>query len=592
MDQGWSVIGEGNERRAARPWQWTGAQEKGCVLATQRLGFRDAIGWLSQIIGPDSAYVRLGIVYTIAISLLALATPISVQLLINSVANTAMPAPLWALSGILLLLLLMVAVLSALRVWIMAAFERRLFARVVAEVTLRAVHAQDPFFADGNRGDLFNRFFDLVVVQKAVPSLVIGAFTIMLQAVIGLTITSFYHPVFLAFNAVLVAALLLVWMLWRRGAITSAVGVSHAKHNAARWLESVGGSNGFYKSSRHLDFAMQRSEAVTAAYVASHRRYFRYHFAQTVAFLLTYALASAGLLLLGGMLILRGQLSLGQLVAAELILSGVFYGISQFGWYLDTFYDLVASSEELSLLFAIPQETTVRGENGPRDGSVKLTDVVFDDARYDLTLAAGEQLVTVAEPGAERRLSMLLKRHAVPERGLVRIGGADLGSFDMYRLRSDVTVLDRSTIVEATIREYLRLASEQLDTAAMEALATVGLERRIASLPKGLDTQLGSTGYPLSVGETMALKLANALLVRPRLLLLGQLFDLLPPERLVAALRLLKAHGTTVLLCTGRPEDLTLDGYLHLGLTRQRRFERLADLQAAANQEGEDAASA
>ncbi len=309
------------------------------------------------------------------------------------------------------------------------------------------------------------------------------------------------------------------------------VALSHAKHNAARWLESVGGSNGFYKSLRHLDFAMNRSEAMTANYVDTHRRYFRYHFAQTIAFLLIYAFASAGLLLLGGMLILRGQLSLGQLVAAELILSGVFYGISQFGWYLDTFYDLVASSEELSLLFAIPQEPTVRGDNGPRDGSVKLTDVAFNDARYNLTLAAGEQLVTVTEPGAERLLAMLLKRHSLPDRGLVRIGNADLGSFDMYRLRSDVTVLDRSTIVEVTIREYLRLASGELAEKAMEALALVGLERRLASLPQGLDTPLGSTGYPLSVGETMALKLANALLVGPKLLLLGQLYDLLPPER-------------------------------------------------------------
>lgn len=112
-----------------------------------------------QIIGPDAAYVRLGIIYTVAISLLALATPISVQLLINSVANTALPAPLWALSGVLLLLLLMVAGLSALRVWIMAAFERRVFSRVVAEVTVRAVHAQNPFFGDANRSDLFNRYF-------------------------------------------------------------------------------------------------------------------------------------------------------------------------------------------------------------------------------------------------------------------------------------------------------------------------------------------------------------------------------------------------------------------------------------------------
>ena len=43
-----------------------------------------------------------------------------------------------------------------------------IFARIMAEVTVRAVHAQDPFFADRNRGDLFNRYFDLVVVQKSV----------------------------------------------------------------------------------------------------------------------------------------------------------------------------------------------------------------------------------------------------------------------------------------------------------------------------------------------------------------------------------------------------------------------------------------
>jgi len=571
------------------------AEQKDHGVAAKRLGFRDAVAWLSQSIGPDAAYVRLGIVYTVAISLLALATPISVQLLINSVANTAMPAPLWALSGVLLLLLLLVAALSALRVWIMAAFERRVFARVVAEVTLRAVHAQDPFFADGNRGDLFNRFFDLVVVQKAVPSLVIGAFTIVLQAAVGLTITSFYHPFFLAFNVVLVATVVLIWLLWQGGAITGAVALSHAKHDTARWLESVGGSNGFYKSSRHLAFAMDRSEAMTATYVGAHRRYFRYQFTQVIAFLLVYAFASAALLLLGGTLILRGQLSLGQLVAAELILSGVFYGISQLGWYLDTFYDLAASSEELSLLFAIPQESDLLGDGGPRDGAVRMTGLVFDGAQFDLGLDSGEQLVVVAEPGSERRLALLLKRHVHPERGLIRVGGADLGALDMYHLRSDVTVLDRATIVDVTIRDYLRLATGGQGERAQEAsdaLATVGLERRIASLPLGLDTPLGASGYPLSIGETMALKLANALLVRPKLLLLGQLFDLLPPERLRAALAQLKAHGTTVLLFTGRPEDMALDGYLHLGMRQQRRFAALGDLRAAVRQEGGDDASA
>ncbi len=561
-------------------------------VAGKRIGWREARGWLGEIVGPDTPYLRLAMVYGVAISLLSLATPISVQLLINSVANTALPAPLWTLAGLLLVLLLFVAGLSAMRFWVMALFERRFFARVVAEITERAVHAQNPFFADQNRGDLFNRYFDLVVVQKAVPSLVIGAFTIILQSAVGLVVTSFYHPFFLAFNALLILLVLAIWTIWSRGSIRSAVALSHAKHEAARWLESLGGSNGFYKSSRHLDFAMDRSEAVTATYVDRHERYFRYSFAQTVAFLLLYAFASAALLALGGNLILRGELSIGQLVAAELILSGVFYGVSQLGWYLDTLYDLIASAEELSLLFAIPQEqAAATAGQAPGDGAVRLEAVEVEGARFDFSLAAGEQLVTLADGGAERLLAMVLKRHIVPERGLVTVGGADMATFDMYLLRSAVVVLDRPTIVEVTIREYLLLAAAAgSDPGGMlEVLDAVGLRERVAQFPHGLDTPLAASGYPLAIGEVVALKLASALLVRPRVLMLSQLCDLIPAERLADVLRRLKAAGTTTLLCTGRPEDIVLDGWFRLEPHRQRRFATHAALITDAHTESNDA---
>jgi putative ABC transport system ATP-binding protein len=549
-------------------------------VAEQRAGFREALAWLAEIVGPDMAYVRLGLVYTVAITLLALATPISVQVLINSVAYTAAPTQLWTLSGVLLLLLLFVAGLSALRVWVMTLFERRVFARVVAEITVRAVHAQNPFFGDERRTDLFNRYFDLGVVQKAVPSLVINAFTIVLQAAVGLAITSFYHPFFLAFNTILLMLVATVWFVWRRGAITGAVALSHSKHDTARWLESVGSSNGFYKSSRHLSFVMDRSEAMTADYVAAHRRYFRYSFAKTVSFLLIYAVASAALLALGGNLILAGQLSIGQLVAAELILSGVFYGISQLGWYLDTLYELIASSEELSLIFAIPQESGVTTGEGPRDGAVRLRDVHLEQARFDFELRSGERLVVGTEPGVERLLTMLLKRHLAPKRGLISVGGADLASLDMYLLRSAVTVLDRPTIVEVTIREYLSLAAPGASAGAMlDVLELVGLSGRIATLPDGLDTMLASSGWPLTIAEEMALKLANALLNRPRVLVLSPLFDLMRVERLRRVLDELRKAGTTVLLCTERPEAISLDGWFWMGAHQQRRLNSLAELQ-------------
>lgn len=549
-------------------------------MAGERLGLRHAAAWLGEIIGPDRGYVNVGIVYTSAITLLSLATPISVQLLINSVARTALAAPLWILSGVLLALLLLVAGLSALRIYLLAMFERRIFARVVAEVTVRAVHAQNPFFADDSRGSLFNRYFDMVIVQKAVPSLVINGFTIILQGAVGLIVTSFYHPFFLAFNLVLIATCLLIWIVWRRGAITGAVGLSHAKHEAAQWLESVGASNGFYKSARHLDFAMDRSEAVTASYIRAHRRYFRYSFAQALGYFLVYAFAAAALLALGGSLILAGQLSIGQLVAAELIMSGVFYGIYQLGWYLDTFYDLVASSEELSQIFAIPQEPVGLSGQAPPDGSVRFRGVERGASRYDFAIGDGEQAAIIAEAGVEGEVALLLKRHANPDRGLVTIGGSDLGSFDMYLLRSAVMVLNRPTIVDITIREYLNLAAGGNDDGAriMQVLELVGLGERIFSLPRGMDTQLASSGSPLSIVEVMQLKVATALLSRPKVLLLSQLYDMVPAEPLRATLQALREHGTTILLFTARPETLQLDSCIWLGARAQHRFKDNADL--------------
>jgi len=546
----------------------------------KRVELRDAVRWLAEIIGPDAAYLRLTAVYGIAIGLLSLATPISVQLLINSVAYTALPAPLWTLAGLLFTLLLFVAVLSTLRFYLMALFERRLFARVVAEITIRAVHARDPFFGDARRADLFNRFFDLTVVQKAVPSLLIGGFTIMLQSAVGLVVTSFYHPFFLAFNVVLLLALLVIWLIWSRSSMTAAVALSHAKHDTARWLESVGSSNGFYKSSRHVGFAMDRSEAATANYIDKHRRYFRYSFAQTFAFFMLYATASAALLALGGNLILAGELTIGQLVGAELILSSVFYGVGQLGWYLDTFYDLVASCEELSLLFGIQQEKLpMASTQGPRDGSISLRDVQLGGVHMNFALKSGERLVTVPEPGVDRMLSLLLKRHLAPEHGLMTIGGSDLAGLNMYLLRSEIIVLDRPTIVEMTIREYLTLASPETSAMSiLDAIDAVGLSERMAMLPDGLDTPLASSGWPLTVGEVMELKLANALLAHPKVLVLSPVFDVMPPAHLARVLDRLKAVGTTVLLCTARPGAVDLDGWLWLGRKGQRRFTSAEDL--------------
>ncbi|MEM1132499.1 MAG: ABC transporter ATP-binding protein [Pseudomonadota bacterium] len=542
------------------------------------MGARDALRWMFTLISPERPYVTIALIYGIGISILSLATPISVQMLINSVANTALVTPLVALSMALLVLLLIAVLLSALRVHVMEMFTRRFYARLVAEITTRAIHASNPFFQDAKREDLFNRYFDVVTVQKSVPSLLIGGFTIILQSAVGFAVTSFYHPFFLAFNGLVIFFAFLILLIWTRGAIRSGIALSHAKYEAARWLENVGISNGFYKSQRHVGYAMDRSEEVTANYMKQRKRHFFYSYAQTVSFLLLYALSSAGLLALGGWLVIEEQLSIGQLVAAELILSAAFFGLGQIGPYLDNTYDLVAASEEIGLIFHIDQEdpkATARDEAA--DGTLEFRETVFSSNRggtteFNISIPAGSNLRAMAEDHETQRFfTHALKRHEKPKRGVITVGGQDILNINSFKLRSDVIVLDRPSMVDSTIREYLQLSNPQFSSAdTLEMLDTVGLSNRVASLPLGMDTPLSTSGWPLSLAEAMALKLAGAIMRNPRILLLTPLFDMLEPDILLRVGAELATHGTTTIHFTARNINGTDTQYLWVGRDEQK----------------------
>jgi putative ABC transport system ATP-binding protein len=548
------------------------------MVGTGVLRLRDVLLLAGPIIGPDREFFVLAIIYGVGIGLLALATPISVQVLINSIGYTGLPGPLFALSGILLALLLLWAAMSAFRTYLMEIFRRRFVARLAAEITVRVVHAENPFFQDDRRSDLINRYFELMTVHKSIPGLFVGGFGILLQGAIGLVLTSFYHPFFLLFNLLFGLLLWIIWRVFARSAVSTAIESCRQKYAMAHWLETVGSSDGFYKSGRHLEFAMRRTEALTADYIGAHREHFRRLFPQNVALFVLYAVASAALLALGGWLVIQEQLSIGQLVAAELVLAGVFYGVAQLGPYLEYFYDLVAGLDELTMIYSLKQEprgAEVKRAQRPPNATLTMRSVRFrhdyGPVCFDLTIPEGANLVASGDPGMERLFSHLLKRHVRPEGGITLLGGVDITAVDILELRSDVIVLDRPNIVETTIQEYLDLSNASGDPAELvAALTLVGLFERTAMLPDGLQTPLSSTGWPLSLPKTMQLKLAGALLSKPRILVLSPLLDMVSLHRMEAVFRHLATSRTTVIYFTNRPEDVTLDAFLWLGREDQQ----------------------
>ncbi len=547
-----------------------------------------------DILKPEASFYWLAAVYGIGISLLSLATPISVQMLINTIASTALTAPLVMLSLSLFSLLLISSLLYALRVHLMELFARRFYARMVAEITLISVYAQNPFFGDAKKSALFNRYFDVVYVQTAIPILMIGGFTTLLQIAVGFTLVSLYHPYFLGFTLVMIALIWIVWIVWGARALRTGVDLSHAKHSTAAWLETIGNSNGFFKSQRRIDYALDKSDAHTRAYITDRKRHFRHLFSQTLTFLVMYAAASAALLGLGGWLVIENELTLGQLVAAELVLSAAFAGVSQLGGYLGYFYDLFAAVEEISQFYEVEQEQPKGADpfDGP-DHTIVMRGVGgrarHEDVQFDLEIPSGSIIMAAAsQHGVQRLFNNVLKLHDLPQGGIATLGGIDIKAIEAHHLRKNVHVLDRPTIVEMTVREYLGLSCPETAPQRMvAALETVGLDETIATLPKGLDTPLASTGYPLSAVELQQLKLANALLERPRILVLSRLFDLLDPEPIARAVAELRAQAyTTVIYFSNRRADLGFDRFLYLEPARQRFFDSFDAFAAAMNQSG------
>jgi len=547
---------------------------------------RELFGFFGTILGPEKSYYWLAAVYGVGISALTLALPISVQMLVNTVANTGLTTPLVVLSTSLFVLLLTAALLNALRIHVTDLFQRRFYARMVSEIALRSIYALNPFFHDLNKGSLFNRYFDIIIVQKSIPQLLIGGFTVVIQAVFGFILVSLYHPLFLVFNLIIALLIWGIWLIWGGRAIRSAVEVSHQKHAAAAWLEGLGGSNGFFKSERHIAEALGRTDAVTENYINAHVKHFRHYFSQAICFLLLYASASAGLLGLGGWLVIQGQLSLGQLVAAELVLTGVFYGLSQFGTYLGHFYELCGALDELSLFYGIEQEEADdRAEPFEGDASIEFVGARGDarghQCTLNFTIRSGARVLGAAEThGQQRELTSFLKRHSRPSNGYIALGGNDINGVQAHALRQQIIVLDRPNAIEMTIREYLRLSGEGASShRILEALRTVGLEVAIAQLEDGLDTRVAPTGWPLTITETMQLKLAAAIIANPRVLVLGQLFDTMPDDLIERSMDCLQEDNqTTIIYFSARPRDLGFDTFLYLGYSQQHLFGTFEEL--------------
>jgi ABC-type bacteriocin/lantibiotic exporter with double-glycine peptidase domain len=520
-----------------------------------------------SLLKPDMRDIAVVALFAGVIGILSLATPLAVEALVNTIAFGRLVQPIYVLCAVLLVFLGFAALLRAFQAWVVEVIQQRIFVRVVADLAWRLPRARYTEFDTVHGPELLNRFFDVMTVQKAAAALVLDGTAIVLQVVIGMIVLAFYHPYLLGFDVVLVASMTLIVWLLGRGAIQTAIEESKAKYSVGAWLEEIVRTPSEYKNRLTMGQAERKLDQLTSHYLDARKRHFRILIRQVCFALALQAIAGSVLFGIGGYLVLKGELSLGQLVAAELIVSLITGSFAKLGKHMESYYDLLAAVDKLGHLFDLPVERetghALRPTSTPPALTMRGMDFIYSNserglAPINLHVRSGELVVVTGAPGAGKStLIDLCYGLREPTKGFIEVNGINLHDISLLDYRDQTQLIRQPFIVEASLEENLTLRRESVTIEEIvQVTQDLGLREFVRKLPQGLHTPLTMKGLPLSEQPLVLINLARALLAKPKLILIDGTLDVLPADMLKQVMRTFAARTreTTVIITTNRAE--------------------------------------
>ena len=499
---------------------------------------------------------------TLGAGVLALATPIAVQTLVNIVSMGGVVQPLILVSFMLFVLLIFSGVLNLFEYYVVELMLRRIFVRTTLQSAAKAQAMQVSVRDSENTVELMNRFFDVSTVQKSSYQLLTKGLAAVLQLIIGSIVLMFYSFYFvLTVLLMLVMAWLIVVVIGRL-AVNTAINESYAKYDVAAWLESIGRNLNMFKFGHSQAHAMQRADGLANNYLENRKEHFATLFKQNIAATITYATVGTLMLGLGGWLVMQGKINLGQFIAAELITFGSLAAFMRFVAQLEYGYDLMAGLDKIGVLHDLPSERTGGHVLAPNHAySVEAIQLILPAIQrqqiVNLQVESGKSLaILVDADNTKSSLAELLVGLRTPLSGVVKINNMDIRQLDLNAMREYVAYIQHIETLEESILTNLTLQHPETSLhQVQEMLNKLGLSEAINALPKGLDTLLLPSGAPLTNMQSRMLMLARALLMTPRLIVIDSLLDGLHGNELNTACQALRAShdGWSLIVVTALP---------------------------------------
>lgn len=283
---------------------------------------------------------------------------------------------------------------------------------------------------------------------------------------------------------------------------------------------------------------------------------------------LVQKLSTVALLFFGARLVIKGSMTVGELVAFNMLASNAAGPILRLAQLAQDFQQARIAVDRLGDILNAPTEPQTspsRAALPTVKGHVRIERVTFRyraDGRevlndVDLEIEPGEMLGVVGPSGSGKStLAKLIQRLHTPERGRMLVDGVDLALVDPAWLRRQVgVVLQENILFNRSVRENIALADPAMSMEhVIEAAKLAGAHEFILELPEAYDTRIDERGGNLSGGQRQRIAIARALAIDPKILIFDEATSALDAESEEIIQRNLKvmARGRTVIIIAHR----------------------------------------
>lgn len=512
--------------------------------------FQSMLSCLGVLFRLERRILALIFSYSLAIGLFSLIVPLTVQELVNTFAFAIQPITIVTLAGVMVAGLLFVGAFRALQFYAVEVLERRIFARVALGMAQQLPYLQ--FL--GFKPRYANYFMETVFMQRALSVLLVDLINVIVGGAVGMTILVFYHPYFLLYNALLLAGFTVVFFLMSHGGLKATIDMSDAKYETLHWLQEISYNLLHFKATDSQALLMRRTDELVHSYVETRQTRFGVLIRQYLGSVGWQAVAHSGLLATAGWLLSVGQLTLGQLVAAEVVVSGLLMSFDAVVKRMGHIFYFLTGLNELDFLFSLPKDQASATLSVPLpDPTIHGIRVTCKDLavihpgmppifeHFNLEVTPGEKIgVYASTTTAKTALARVLAGLETPTGGVLRYNGVDLRHLDLQAInRCRGFMIDSQlTLFEGTIEDNIVLGRSYIPYSDVRwALRFTELEEDVDSLPQGLKTHIRAPGKILAPTHIMRILLARAILSRPQILIFDGILHTMQPATRETVLR-------------------------------------------------------